>query len=125
MEQWATKPGSEQRRDWRYSCDANVVFYDVIASRWISGKLLDLSLSGCLARPDEAGLLRQGDLVEVSFSLFGYSIRISGSVRYVRNDHCMGIMFRARNDSSNWQLGKILQKLAEDSVANLHSQTPR
>jgi hypothetical protein len=120
----ATTAGREQRRDWRYPCDANVSLYDVITRKWVSGKMVDLSISGCLVRPDEAGLLREGDLVELSFSLHGYSIRTSASIRYVRSDQCMGIMFRGRNDS-NWQIAKLMQKLAQDSVLNQHPQTLR
>jgi hypothetical protein len=84
--------------------------------------MIDLSISGCLVRLDEPGLLRQGDVIEVSFSLHGFSVRMPASIRNIRPDQTMGIQFRDRGDSSNWQLARLMQELAQQSVSNQHPE---
>lgn len=111
-------PGREQRRNWRYACHAYVSLYDMITQRRVPGEIIDLSVSGCLVRPEETGVLRAGDVVELSFSLRGYSIRTMGNIRNIRPDNCMGIEFRERSDGPNWQLARLLQELAQESAQN-------
>jgi hypothetical protein len=112
-----TASSREQRRDWRYACTGNVTLYDLITKKWVPGRILDLSISGCLVVPDEPGLLRAGDVVEVSFSIQGFSVRAPATIRHVRGDSSMGIQFRSRgNDESNRQISRLMQKLAEESM---------
>jgi hypothetical protein len=84
--------------------------------------MIDLSISGCLVRLDEPSLLHEGDVIEVSFSLHGYSIRMPASIRNIRPDQSMGIQFRERADNSNWQLAHLMQELAQESVRNQESR---
>ncbi len=115
--------GREQRRSWRYACNGSVTLYDLITQRWIPGTLVDLSISGCLVRPDNPGTLRAGDVIEVSFSLYGYSVRVSGAIRNIRPDQSMGIEFRSRNDQTSQQIVRLMQKLAEESTRNHHPES--
>jgi hypothetical protein len=91
----------------------------------MSGKILDLSMSGCLVVPDEPDALQAGDLVEVSFSIHGFSIRASGCIRNARADHSMGVEFNEGRDSSNPQVAQLMQKLAEEWISNPHQETQR
>jgi PilZ domain len=91
----------------------------------MSGKILDLSMSGCLVVPDDHNALQEGDLVEVSFSIHGFSIRVGGCIRNKRPDHSMGIEFNEGRDSSNPQVAQLMQKLAEEWMQNSHQQTRR
>jgi hypothetical protein len=122
MEQQATVAGREQRRSWRYACNGNVTLYNLIAQRWIPGTILDLSISGCLVRPDEPGALRAGDVVEVSFSLHGFSVRVTGAIRNVRPDNSMGVEFRGRNDQASQQINRLMQKLADEWTRAQHPE---
>lgn len=122
MEQGFTTPGREQRRNWRFACQAYVSLYNLISQRRVPGQMIDLSISGCLVRLDEPDLLREGDVIEVSFSLHGFSIRMPASIRNIRPDQTMGIQFRDRGDSSNWQLARLMQELAQQSVSNQHPE---
>lgn len=124
MEREVTTPGREQRKNWRYACNANVSLYNVLNQKRISGVIVDLSVSGGLVRPDEPGL-QGGDLVEVSFSLHGFSIRVQATVRNVRPDNSIGIEFRGRNDSSSWQISKLIERLAEEWMRSQKRQTLR
>lgn len=120
MAQGVTAPGREQRRNWRYACDGDVSLYDLITQKRVSGKIRDLSISGCLVYPDDPGVLHSGDVVEVSFSLHGFSIRVSGSIRHIRPDNSFGIEFRGRGDSATPQIIRLMQKLAEEWMRNQH-----
>lgn len=119
-----TTTGREQRKNWRYACNANVSLYNVLNQRRIPGIIVDLSVSGCLVRPDEPGL-QAGDILEVSFSLHGFSIRVGATVRNVRPDNSIGIEFRGRNDNSSWQISKLIERLAEEWMRSQNRQTPR
>jgi PilZ domain len=112
----AANPGREQRRNWRYPCQGNASLYDLITQRRVPGEILDLSISGCLVRPDEPGVLREGDVIEISFTLHGHSIRVMARVQNIRPDHSMGIEFRGRNDEASRRITRLMQKLAEESM---------
>ena len=88
----------------------------MVTQRRVPGKILDLSLTGCLVRPDENGLLQEGNVVEISFSIYGYSVRATAAIRHIRSDQCMGIEFRKRSD--DWQLTKLMEKLAAEWTRN-------
>jgi hypothetical protein len=118
MARGVTAAGLEQRRNWRYACHGNVSLYDLITQKRVPGEILDLSVSGCLVRPNDVGILREGDVIEVSFSLHGYSIRVNGCIRNIRPDQSMGIEFRGRNDTSTRMLTRLLQELAEEWMRN-------
>jgi len=97
--------------------------YHLLTQRWYSGTIVDLSISGCLVRPDEPGCLQSGDVVEVSFSLFGYSIRVTAAIRHVRPDQSMGIQFRARNENTNQQIIQVMQRLAQEWSESQNSES--
>lgn len=113
--------GREQRRSWRYACHGYVSLYDQITQRRVPGEILDLSVSGCLVRPDEHGVLHEDEVIEVSFTLHGYSVRAMGRIRHIRADKSMGIEFRGRNDDSSRQIARLMEKLAEEWM---RSQNP-
>jgi hypothetical protein len=123
MGQQVTASGREQRRDWRYACEGSVSLYHLLTQRWFSGTIVDLSISGCLVRPDEPGRLQSGDVVEVSFSFYGYSIRVTGAIRHIRPDQSMGIEFRARNENTNQQIIQVMQRLAQEWSENKNSDS--
>jgi hypothetical protein len=123
MAQEVTATGREQRRDWRYACNGSVSLYDLITQRWLAGTLLDLSISGCLIRPDDPGALRAGDVIEVGFSLFGHSVRVTGLVRHVRADQSMGIEFRIRNEHAHHQMVRLMQRLADEWMRSQNSES--
>jgi hypothetical protein len=102
-----------------------VSLYDVILRKRLSGKILDLSMSGCLVVPDDPDALQAGDLVEVSFSIHGFSIRVSGCIRHARADHSMGVEFSEGRDSSDPQIARLMQKLAEEWMRNPQQETRR
>ena len=115
--------GREQRKKWRHACNGNALLYDLITQRRMPGMILDLSISGCLIRPDQPGFLRAGDVMEVSFALHGVSIRATGCIRNIRPDHAMGIEFRRLTESTTAQIVRLLNILIEESESHPQPET--
>lgn len=108
--------GHERRRSWRFPCECPVLMSRLLSQRRVAGQMLDLSASGCLVRADEGGILETDDVIELSFSIHGYSIRVFGCIRNVRSYNSLGIEFRDRNEDTVRQIGRLVQKLAEDCL---------
>lgn len=106
----------EQRRDCRYPCRDEVVvtLESLLTRRRVSAKMVNLSLSGCLVRPDERGVLREDEVTNVSFYMSGRGVRLMGRVRNIREDGAaMGIEFRGRDDGWKSTIAKLVTELAE------------
>jgi len=123
MEREVALLGREQRKNWRHACHGNVSLYDRITQKRMPGTILDLSVSGCLILPDQPGFLRAGDVMEVSFTLHGVSIRVMGCIRNIRHDHCMGIEFRGLEGAAKAQVVRLLNILIEESAYNQQPQS--
>jgi len=106
--------GRERRRSWRYPCECPVTITRLLSQRQMTGHMLDLSATGCLLRSDEASILQSNDLVEVSFSVHDFSIRVLASVRDMRSYNSLGMEFVDRNEETLLQIGGLMRKLAEE-----------
>jgi hypothetical protein len=114
MQQGFPSQGRDRRRNSRYPCECIVTISRLLSQRQVTGRMLNLSVSGCLAISDEAGIFGSNDLVELSFSVHGYSIRVLASIRDLRSYNSMGLEFVDRNPETLWQIGELVRKLAED-----------
>lgn len=108
----------ELRRDCRYPCAADVELSNLITQTRVPGRMIDLSVSGCLVRPAEADRFRSNDFVELSFTAHQLSIRVTGYVRHLRQDLSMGIEFLARNDDCKRRILRLVSVLAEEWIRN-------
>lgn len=106
--------GRERRRSWRFPCECDVTISRLLSQRRMSGHMLDVSATGCLLRSEEASILQSNDLVELSFTVHGYSIRVLASVRDMRSYNSLGLEFVDRNEETLRQIGELMRKLAED-----------
>jgi hypothetical protein len=102
---------SERRSQPRYAVDeaATLHFIDVRAQ--ISGRILDLSMSGCRIRTNErfpVGIYRR---VETEFKLDGLPFRLGGVVQSVHDKFTVGIRFLDLSPRKRDQLAFLMDEI--------------
>ncbi len=102
---------SERRSQPRYAVDeaATLHFIDVRAQ--ISGRILDLSMSGCRIRTNErfpVGIYRR---VETEFKLDGLPFRLGGVVQSIHDKFTVGIRFLDMSPRKRDQLAFLMDEI--------------
>jgi hypothetical protein len=102
---------SERRSQQRYAVDeaATVHFIDVGAQ--ISGRILDLSMSGCRIRASErfpVGIYRR---VETEFKLDGLPFRLGGVIQSMHDKFTVGIRFLDVSPRKRDQLAFLMDEI--------------
>jgi PilZ domain len=105
--------GRERRAQARHSVDtgATVFFIDVRVR--ITGRILDLSMSGCRIRTDErfpVGIYRR---VETEFKVDGLPFRLGGVVQSLHDKFTVGIRFLDLSSRKRDQLAQLMEEIAE------------
>jgi hypothetical protein len=88
-----------------------------IASR-LSGRILDLSLSGCRIRTDERFPVGIYTRVETEFQLEGLPFRLGGVVQAVHDRHHVGIRFLDMSERKQQQIEQLIEEIKE-----MHGET--
>ena len=110
----ASKPhGRERRAEMRHAVDtrATIFFIDVRAE--ISGRILDLSMTGGRIRTDErfpVGIYRR---VETEFKLDGLPFRLPGVVQSLHDKFTVGIRFLDVSSRKRDQLAQLMDEIEE------------
>ena len=110
------RPQSERRSDPRYSVDnqATVHFIDVRAQ--ITGRIVDVSMSGCRIRTKErfpVGIYRR---VETEFKVDGLAFRLGGVVQALHDRFTVGIRFLDLSARKREQLALLIEEIAEEQL---------
>jgi c-di-GMP-binding flagellar brake protein YcgR len=114
----APAKGRDRRVQSRQAVDTTAFLYLVkIASR-LSGRILDLSTSGCRIRTDERFPVGIYTRVEIEFHLEGLPFRLGGVVQAIHDRHHVGIRFL---DMSARKLEQIEQLIEE--IKEMHGET--
>ena len=105
------KPVIERRAEKRHAVDtgAHVFFIDVRAQ--ISGRILDISMSGCRIRADKpfpVGIYRR---VETEFNVDGLPFRLGGVVQALHNRFTVGIRFLDMSPRKRDQLAQLMEEI--------------
>jgi hypothetical protein len=88
-----TSAPSERRSQPRYAVDEAATLHFIEVRAQVSGRILDLSMSGCRIRTHErfpVGIYRR---VETEFKLDGLPFRLGGVVQSVHDKFTVGIRF--------------------------------
>jgi hypothetical protein len=106
-----TSAPSDRRSQPRYAVDeaATVHFIDVRAQ--VSGRILDLSMSGCRIRTSErfpVGIYRR---VETEFKLDGLPFRLGGVVQSIHDKFTVGIRFLDLSPRKRDQLKSLMDEI--------------
>jgi PilZ domain len=102
----------ERRRYGRFRCRGEVVIFCPGSGAQASGKIADLSFSGCLVSVGQPALFGELDTVEVTLSVYHHTQRLRGRIRAVRPDHSLGIEFTDVTTRGARLLRELIQELA-------------
>jgi hypothetical protein len=106
-----SKSRRDRREKPRHSIDtrATVLFIDVRAE--ISGRIVDLSMTGCRIRTDErfpVGIYRR---VETEFKLDGLPFRLGGVVQSIHDKFTVGVRFLDLSPRKRDQLASLMDEM--------------
>lgn len=107
-------PGNRERRALsREAVDTSAVIDLIrIASR-LSGRILDLSLSGCRICTDESFPVGIYTRVETEFRLDGLPFRLGGVIQGIHDRHTVGIRFLDMSSRKREQIEQLMEEIRE------------
>src|SRR4051794_28060588 len=112
------QPGDRDRREQtRHAVDSGATVYFIDVRAQISGRIVDLSISGCRIRTDTrfpVGIYRR---VETEFKLDGMPFRLAGVVQALHDKFTVGIRFLDMSPRKREQLQELMQEIADMKAA--------
>jgi len=105
--------GRERREQSREEVDTTAVIYLIKIASKLSGRILDLSLSGCHIRTDERFPVGIYTRVETEFRLEGLPFRLGGVIQSIHDRHNVGIRFLDVSDRKREQVEQLIEEIRE------------
>ena len=103
----------ERREQSREEVDTTAVIYLIKIASKLSGRILDLSLSGCHIRADERFPVGIYTRVETEFRLEGLPFRLGGVIQSIHDRHNVGIRFLDVSDRKREQVEQLIEEIRE------------
>lgn len=109
------KPASkrDRRRESRLDVDGTAVLHLVNLALRMPGRILNLSMSGCLIVTEERFMVGIYRRVEVEFKLEGLPFRLAGVTQSVQGHHKVGVRFLDISERKREQLVELIKELDE------------
>ena len=118
-----------RRANPRLDVDTQVTLHMVDLAARLSGRIVDLSLGGCLIYTHKAFPLGIYRRVEVEFRLHGLPFRLAGVTQTLYSKHNIGIRFLDMSDRKREQLsaliGEVMEYESETETASEDKCGPR
>jgi hypothetical protein len=111
----------DRREQQRHAVDARATVFFIDVRAQISGRVLDVSTTGCRIRADErfpVGIYRR---VEIEFKMDGLPFRLAGVVQSVHDKFTVGIRFLDLSPRKRDQLALLMEEI-EEMRAELRAQ---
>ena len=105
----------ERRAQSRHEVDTSAVIDLIKIGSRLSGRILDLSVSGCRIRTDERFPVGIYTRVETEFRLEGLPFRLGGVIQAVhdRDRHMVGIRFLDVSERKREQVAQLIEEIEE------------
>lgn len=111
------RPAKRERRSQsRHEVDTSALIYLIKIGSMVSGRILDLSLSGCRIRTDQPFPLGIYTRVEIEFRQEGLPFRLGGVVQAIHNlndRHSIGIRFLDLSIRKREQVEQLIEEIEE------------
>lgn len=108
--------GKERRAQSRQEVDTSAVIDLIRIGSKLSGRILDLSLSGCRIRTDERFPVGIYTRVETEFRLEGLPFRLGGVVQAIHDSYAVGIRFLDVSHRKREQVEQLIQEIQEQGT---------
>lgn len=109
----------ERRKEARYLCFGQVKLHR-IPGLVRSGRIIDLSLGGCLIEIRSPVYVSHGSAVELAVQMKGVALRASGNVSFIDRPRpgLIGISFVRLSERGQWQLSELIAELGSAPARN-------
>lgn len=103
---------SERRKEPRYLCFGQVKL-NRLPGAILPGRIIDLSLGGCLIAMQRPAPVSQGSIVELTIQTRGTALRMIGVITFVGRQapRWMGISFEKMSKRGQLQLAEVIAEL--------------
>jgi c-di-GMP-binding flagellar brake protein YcgR len=109
----------QKRRHPRMECSGSASLHLLDGELELRGRILDLSLEGCLLVLEEPAGLQEGAVVELSFSARQLPFRVVAQVKVKRNTITIGFQFLKISRRGTCQLGELIQELSDERLQKM------
>jgi hypothetical protein len=103
----------DRRIQTRHEVDTRATIFLIKIGSKLSGRILDLSMSGCRIRSDERFPLGIYTRVETEFRLAGLPFRLGGVIQAVHDQRDVGIRFLDVSKRTREQVEQLIAEIAE------------
>jgi len=107
----------ERRQAFRETVDTSAVIDLIKMASRLQGRILDLSLSGCRIRTDEAFPVGIYTRIEVEFHLDGLPFRLGGVIQDLHDRRTVGIRFLDLSSRKRDQVEQLIEEIREKKEA--------
>jgi hypothetical protein len=109
----------ERRKEARYLCFGQVKLHR-IPGIVRAGRIIDLSLGGCLIEMRSPIYVSQGTAIELGVQMKGVTLRMLGNVTFVDRPRpgLIGISFVRLSERGRWQLSELVTELGSVPARN-------
>lgn len=109
----AKPAGRERREALREAVDTTAVIHLIHVGSRLTGRILDLSLSGCRIRTDERFPVGIYTRAETEFHLEGMPFRLGGVVQAIHDRQTVGIRFLDMSSRKREQVDRLIAEIRE------------
>jgi hypothetical protein len=103
----------DRRAQTRHHVDTAATIFLVRGGSSLPGRILDLSMTGCLIRSDERFPVGIYTRVETEFRLEGLPFRLGGVIQSIRDPHNVGIRFLDMSPRKREQVEQLIAEIAK------------
>jgi c-di-GMP-binding flagellar brake protein YcgR len=110
---------AQRRRHARLECSGSARVYLLDEGLELPGKIMDLSLEGCLVVLQKPMALREDAVVEINFSVKQLPFRVRAQVKVRRSQTTVGFQFLKISLRGRRQLGELIEELGEKQMQQM------
>jgi hypothetical protein len=103
----------ERRAQSRHEVNTSAAIFLINVGSRLTGRIVDLSLSGCRIRTDERFPVGIYTRVETEFGLEGLPFRLAGVIQAIHDPHHVGIRFLDVSDRKRKQIEELIEDIQE------------
>ena len=109
----------QKRRHPRMECSGNASLHLLGEGIDFRGKIIDLSLEGCLIALEESAGLKVDAVVELSFSVRQLPFRVRAQVKVMRSPLLIGFHFLMISGRASGQMGELIEELSDERLQQM------
>ena len=117
-----TQREEDRRRHPRFQCSGNAEMRSLSSGIRAVGKIENLSLGGCRIQVGDRHTFREGENVEMTFTVRQLPLRVQASIRQLHSSDAVGVAFTLLSERGRSQLQALIEELGEilrDQVESL------